>query len=180
MLPEAKSLIEALSRGDDDCKFCNNDNDYDLGEVLEFVSGGKIHKHKLPYDDGTVRELSFYKEKKVKCMKLIKLWSRLGNQTINTLKRQDAIVFVGNDEYEITNIRYKNGVPVGFDATKREWFPLDIKPEQDTWVIVKDKNGKEYKDHQWLGHAWYEFVRSRDGSDGWRADMENIVTWRYQ
>lgn len=114
-------------------------------------------------------------------MKLIKIWSRLGNQTIKTLEKQEAIVFVGDSEYEISNIRYKNGIPVGFDAKPRkEWFSLDIKPKENVWVIVKDKNGKEYKDHQWVGHAWYEFVRSKDGCDGWRADMEGIIAWRYQ
>ena len=43
-------------------------------------------------------------------MKLIKIWSRLGNQTIKTLEKQEAIVFVGDSEYEISNIRYKNGI----------------------------------------------------------------------
>ena len=127
MLPEVKSLLEALSRDDDDLTFYNNDNDYDLDEVLEFMFDGKIHKHKLPYDDGTVRTTSYYKE-----------------------------------------------------SPNKEWHSLDIEPEQDAWVVVKDKNNNEREYYQWLG-TWYSFVINEDGSeDGSRADMEGIVAWRYQ
>ena len=63
---------------------------------------------------------------------------------------------------------------------EQQWFPIDIIPKDHEWLIVKDIDGKEYKDYMWVGHAWYECIRDSDGYDGWRADMENIVAWRYE
>lgn len=119
-------------------------------------------------------------------MKLIEIWKRLGKQPLRVTQHKDAIVLINGDEYEITNIRYDSGRFVGFEAKpKYEWFSAEIKPKADTWVIVKDKDGKEYDNHQWVGHAWYRFIS--DGIDcngctiydGWRTDVENIVAWRY-
>ena len=120
-------------------------------------------------------------------MKLIEIYKRLGKQPLRVTQHKDAIVLINGDEYEITNIKYDSGKFIGFEAKpKFEWFSAEIKPKEDTWVIVKDKDGKEYDDHQWLGHAWYSFIidgTDQDGCiiyDGWRTDVENIVAWRYQ
>lgn len=63
---ESKSLLNAFSQNNNECKFYNNDDDKDLGEVLEFVFGGKIHKHILPYSDGTIRTTSYFKNNTTK------------------------------------------------------------------------------------------------------------------
>ena len=51
-------------------------------------------------------------------MKLIKIWSKLGKQTVKTLEHQDAKVFIGDEEYYITGIKYESGKPLGFNAVK--------------------------------------------------------------
>lgn len=50
-------------------------------------------------------------------MKLIDLWKKLGKQTFKQLNK-DAVVFVGNEKYIITDIRYENGKPLGLEAEK--------------------------------------------------------------
>lgn len=59
--------------------------------------------------------------------------------------------------------------------SKAKWFSADLKPEDHRMVIVKDENGKEYRDHAWVGHAWFSYL----GCDAWRTDV-NVVSWRYQ
>ena len=56
-----------------------------------------------------------------------------------------------------------------------KWFSEMIKPEEHKRVIVRDENGKEYRNHEWTGHAWYSF----SGCDGWRTDVD-VISWRYQ
>ncbi len=113
-------------------------------------------------------------------MKLIEIWKRIGKQSLSIIGQKDAIAFVNGEEYEITGIRYNNGRFVGFETkSKNQWYPKEIKPEIHRFVIVRDKNGKQYNDHQWVGHAWYAFVRDKQGCDGWRSNVE-IVEWRYQ
>lgn len=51
-------------------------------------------------------------------MKLIKIWSKLGKQTVKTLENQEAKVFIGDEEYYITGIKYESGKPIGFEAVK--------------------------------------------------------------
>lgn len=120
-------------------------------------------------------------------MKLIEIWKRLGKQPLRVTRHKDAIVLINGDEYEITSIKYDNGKFIGFEAKpKYEWFSADIKPKEDTWVIVKDKDSREYEDHQWSGETWYRFVvfeikcNGCTVYDSWRTDVENIVAWRYQ
>ena len=61
------------------------------------------------------------------------------------------------------------------EKNKVQWFSEMIKPEEHKRVIVRDESGKEYKNHEWIGHAWYSF----SGCDGWITDV-NIINWRYQ
>ncbi|RKI83882.1 hypothetical protein [Thomasclavelia cocleata] len=115
-------------------------------------------------------------------MKLLEIWKRIGKQPLRITRRKDAIVFIGDSEYRIKNIRYDRGQFIGFEAKpkeKVEWISKEVKPKEDTWIIVKDKDGQEYRDHQWTGHAWYHFSIGKDSCDGWRSDVD-IVSWRYQ
>ena len=109
-------------------------------------------------------------------MKLIEIWKRLGKQPLKVTQHKNAIVFVNGEEYEISGIRYDSGKFIGFETkSKPQWFSEMIKPEVHKRVIVRDENGKEYKDHEWVGHAWYAFI----DCDGWRTDVD-VVSWRYQ
>ncbi len=108
-------------------------------------------------------------------MNLYDIWKKLGNQTIKNLK-QEAYVFVGNETFKITSIRYRNGIPIGFETKpKIQWYSEMIKPEVHIPVVVRNEKGEEFSDHYWNGHAWYRFY---DG-DGWRSDVD-IVSWRHQ
>lgn len=117
-------------------------------------------------------------------MKLIEIWRRLGKQPLRITQHKEAIVFVDDKEYIITGIKYDSGKFIGFETKetklKNHWCPECIRPKVHEWIIVKDKNGKEYDYHQWIGHAWYSFVGDDEsGYDGWRSDVD-IVEWRYQ
>ena len=115
-------------------------------------------------------------------LKLLEIWERIGKQPLRITRRKDAIVFVGDSEYRIKSIRYDHGKFIGFEAEQIElikWISEKNKPKEDKWVIVKDKDGKEYRNHQWTGHTWYDFIRSDDEYDGWRSDVD-IVSWRYE
>lgn len=112
-------------------------------------------------------------------MKLIEIWKKLGKQPLRVTQYKDAIVLINGDEYEITNIKYDSGKFIGFEAKpKFEWFSVKIKPKVDTWVIVKDKDGREYEDHQWSGDAWFDCITDEDTYTGWFSDVD-IVAWRY-
>lgn len=112
-------------------------------------------------------------------MKLLEIWKRIGKQPLRITRRKDAVVFIGNSEYRIKSIRYDHGKFIGFEAEQIKWTSEKNKPREDEWVIVRNKEGKEYRNHQWLGHAWYEFIINNDDCDGWRSDVD-IVSWRYQ
>lgn len=49
-------------------------------------------------------------------MKLINIWNKLGKQSLHSLQHTDAIVFLGEDKYCITGIKYESGRPLGFEA----------------------------------------------------------------
>lgn len=49
-------------------------------------------------------------------MKLLKLYKKLGNQTIKRLKNTPAVVYIEGKEYYITGIKYRSGIPLGFNA----------------------------------------------------------------
>ena len=52
-------------------------------------------------------------------MKLYKIWQKLGKQPLAIIERQDADVYVGDDQYFITNVKYDNGRCIGFNAVKK-------------------------------------------------------------
>ena len=59
------------------------------------------------------------------------------------------------------------------------WIKNDIKPEVHKWVIVKDKQGKIHKNHQWNGMCWYDYIIDKDGCDGWRSNVD-VEYWKYK
>ena len=52
-------------------------------------------------------------------MKLLEIWKRLGKQPLTTTKYQEAKVFIDNEQYVITKVRYESGKWVGFEAVKK-------------------------------------------------------------
>lgn len=84
-------------------------------------------------------------------MKLLEIWERIGRQSLRIIRRKDAVVFIGDSEYRIKSIRYDRGQFMGFEAEPKErieWISEEIKPKEHEWVIVKDKDNKEYRNHQ--------------------------------
>ena len=68
-------------------------------------------------------------------MKLLEIWKRIGKQPLRITRRKDAIVFIGDSEYRIKNIRYDRGQFIGFEAKpkeKVEWISKEVKPKEDT------------------------------------------------
>lgn len=49
-------------------------------------------------------------------MKLLEIWEHIGKQPLRITRRKDAVVFIGDSEYRIKNIRYDNGRFIGFEA----------------------------------------------------------------
>ena len=110
-------------------------------------------------------------------MKLVEIWKRIGKQPLRITQHKEAIVFVNDEEYVISNIRYDSGKFIGFEAKpKYKWFSEMIKPKKYEWVIVRDEDGREYDYHRWDGCAWYV-----EGVDGIEAKTSvDIISWRYQ
>ena len=52
-------------------------------------------------------------------MKLYKIWQKLGKQPLSITDCQDADVYVEDDQYFITNVKYDSGRCIGFDAVKK-------------------------------------------------------------
>lgn len=113
-------------------------------------------------------------------MKLFEIWKRLGKAPVGALNKE-AVVLINGEEHIISKILYNGNNPIGFETkSKYKWFSKDIKPNVHKWVVVRDADGIEYTDHQWVGHAWYDYCRGMDGTyDGWRTDVD-VVSWRYQ
>lgn len=51
MSPEAKALLEALNKSENESNCQPENDDYDFGEVLKFYSGGVITHHELRFCD---------------------------------------------------------------------------------------------------------------------------------
>ncbi len=52
-------LLKAFSEEDVDENYKNDNDDYDLGKVLEFCGGDTFSKHEIMYSDGKKRIFSF-------------------------------------------------------------------------------------------------------------------------
>ena len=77
---------------------------------------------------------------------------------------------------EDPNDKYSDEHEINNQLTDK--YEIKNKPEENKWIIVKDKDGREFKYHQWTGYCYYAYVLDADGCDGWRSDID-IVTWRY-
>lgn len=53
-------------------------------------------------------------------MKLVEIWKRIGKQPLRITQHKEAIVFVNDEEYVISNIRYDSGKFIGFEAEPKE------------------------------------------------------------
>lgn len=49
-------------------------------------------------------------------MKLVKIWDKLGKQPLSVTQHTDAKVFINNNKYFVTGIKYEHGKPLGFNA----------------------------------------------------------------
>lgn len=59
-------------------------------------------------------------------MKLIKIWNQIGKQPLYVTQNKDAVVFINGKEHSITNIRYKNGEFIGFEANSEHETENDL------------------------------------------------------
>jgi len=111
-------------------------------------------------------------------MKLLEIYKRIGRQPLRVTRAKDAIVLIGDKEYKI---RYENGIFVGFEVDNDDqWFDASIKPLEGKWIIVKDKDGREWDNHQWMGHAWYNFIVWDNGDCDRCRSQVDICKWKYK
>lgn len=59
-------------------------------------------------------------------MKLIEIWNQLGKQPLCVTQNKDAVVFINGKEHSVTNIRYKNGEFIGFEAESKSETEDDL------------------------------------------------------
>ena len=111
-------------------------------------------------------------------MTLFELWKALDELPTIILENTNAIAHTTYGEVAITGIEYKNYQVKGLEASDKAWHDREDYPEENRWIIVKDKDDKEYKYHQWNGNFYYMYTFDADGCDGWRSDID-IVAWRY-
>ena len=82
-------------------------------------------------------------------MTLFELWKVLDELPTTILESTNAIVLTSEGEFEIENIEYKNNQIKGLIASDEAWHDREDYPEENKWIIVKDKDGREFKYHQW-------------------------------
>lgn len=111
-------------------------------------------------------------------MTLLELWKILDKLPITILENTNAIVYTSEGEFEVENVEYKDNKVKGLKASDKAWHDREDYPEENKWIIVKDKDGREFKYHQWTGYCYYAYVLDADGCDGWRSDID-IAAWRY-
>lgn len=88
-------------------------------------------------------------------MTLFELWKVLDELPTTVLESTNAIVLTSEGEFEIENIEYKNNQIKGLRASDEAWHDREDYPEENKWIIVKDKDGREFKYHQWTGYCYY-------------------------
>lgn len=85
----------------------------------------------------------------------------------------------GSVSFEINRFEVEEKFPIFFEETI--WHDRDDYPEVYKDIIVRDADGKEYDNHFWIGHVYYNYIKNdNDGiADGWCSDI-GIVAWRYK
>lgn len=112
-------------------------------------------------------------EKDIVYMTLYSYW--LPEINIDKLEKFQSFASVS---FEINRFEVEEKFPTFFEETI--WHDKDDHPEAYKDIIVRDVDGNEYDDHEWVGHAYYAYIESEDGvRDGWRSDVD-IVEWRYK
>lgn len=112
-------------------------------------------------------------------MTLLELRKALDELPMIILESTNAIAHTTYGEIAITGIEYKNHQVKGLKALDKAWHDREDYPEKNRWIIVKDKNGREFDYHQWTGYSYYAYVIDSDGCcDGWRSRID-IIAWRY-
>ena len=77
-------------------------------------------------------------------MTLFELWKVLDELPTTILESTNAIVLTSEGEFEIENIEYKNNQIKGLRASDEAWHDREDYTEENKWIIVKDKNGREF------------------------------------
>ena len=95
-------------------------------------------------------------------MTLLELWKTLDKLPTIILESTNAIVITSEGEFEIENIQYKNNQIKGLRASDGTWHDREDYPEENRWIIVKDKDGREFKHHKWKGYCYYAYVLDAD------------------
>lgn len=112
-------------------------------------------------------------------MTLFELKEALNDLPTTILENISAIAHTTYGEFEIVDIEYKSGQVKGLKTSNKAWHGRDDYPEENRWIIVKDRDGREFDYHQWDGYCYYDYIISSDGCcNGWRSDID-IVAWRY-
>jgi len=127
------------------------------GKYIEYIDGKYVNKE---FEHGIFHQFGVNYEE---------LSCGVGHWTTAIVELEDGkIVTPAADMIQFINVN------------ESEWHDESIKPNVHEWVVVRDADGMEYTDHQWVGHAWYDYCRGMDGTyDGWRTDVD-VVSWRYQ
>lgn len=111
-------------------------------------------------------------------MTLYELWKELDKLPTVVLENTNAIIHTSDGEFAVIDVEYKDNQVVGLKASDKAWHEREDYPEENRWIVVKDKDGREFKYHQWNGYCYYAYVVDSDWADGWRSDID-IVAWRY-
>lgn len=112
-------------------------------------------------------------------MTLFELWKALDELPTIILENTNAVACTIYGEVAITGIEYSNHQVKGLKTSDKAWHDREDYPEKDKWIIVKNKDGREFKYHQWTGYCYYAYVIDSDGCcDGWRSGVD-IIAWRY-
>lgn len=113
-------------------------------------------------------------EKDIVYMTLYSYW--LPEINIDKLEKFQSFASVS---FEINRFEVEEKFPTFFEETI--WHDKDYHPEVYRDIIVRDADGKEYDDHYWVGHAYYNYIKNIDDGtvDGWYSDVD-IVKWRYK
>lgn len=101
-------------------------------------------------------------------MKLSKIWSKIGKQPLHITQHTEAKVFVGDDQYYITSIKYESGKPLGFNAVKIDCGTCVNKTELPPLLLEKATIIGDYKSMNSIGKSIPAKIKVKfPGCDEW-------------